>query len=192
MSADVPIPHPYHPGENATYCVECLALPSDPTFGEHHDMSRARSSAARPQFGTHTAGDPCPVGPFPHPAEDACRDPERSYLIDWPPADAPPRITDCATCGRTIEPSEDIDAQCDDCAADDQAERAAPTADAIDAEEFAAELVAEYVAALETTRDRAIEARYGGRILRQLSVDPKYSTMSDRGRLDLAAELARE
>lgn len=31
---------------------------------------------------THSSGDPCPVGPFPHPAEAACLSPDRSYVID--------------------------------------------------------------------------------------------------------------
>ena len=61
-----------------------------------------------------------------------------------------------------------------------------------DPEAFAAELVAEYAAALERVRDRAMEARYGGRILRALSTDPKYAehtpTQLDAYARDLATE----
>ena len=67
-------------------------------------------------------------------------------------------------------------------------------ADAADLDALADELVSEYAAAVDRIRDRAIESRYGGRILRSLTVAPAplYANLSDAERLALAESLALE
>ena len=63
---------------------------------------------------------------------------------------------------------------------------------AADLDDLADELVSEYAAAVDRIRDRAIESRYGGRILRLLTADPKYDDHSDAQRLAIAESLALE
>lgn len=47
MSADVLIPHPYRPTHDAwSVCGDCFALPTDPTFAEHHSESARRCSSS--------------------------------------------------------------------------------------------------------------------------------------------------
>lgn len=43
---------------------------------------------------------------------------------------------------------------------------------------------------LDLDRDRAIEARYGGRILRMLTVDPQFDHLTEAKRLFIAESLA--
>lgn len=63
-----------------------------------------------------------------------------------------------------------------------------------DIDALADELATEYAAAVDRIRDRAIESRYGGRILRLLTVAPAplYANLSDAERLALAESLALE
>ena len=67
-------------------------------------------------------------------------------------------------------------------------------ADLDDLDALADELVTEYAAAVDRIRDRAMEARYGGRTLRSLTVAPPtlYANLSDAERLALAESLATE
>lgn len=46
-SDDIRVPHPYRPIADSPNksCAECLAIPSDPTFAEHHSK-RTRGKAA--------------------------------------------------------------------------------------------------------------------------------------------------
>lgn len=60
------------------------------------------------------------------------------------------------------------------------------------ADEMAAELEREYAAAIIRRQDRAMEATYGGRILRALTVDPKYADWTPRRLLDFTHALATE
>ncbi len=61
-----------------------------------------------------------------------------------------------------------------------------------DLDALAAELATEYAAAVERVRDRAMEARYGGRLTRQLSTEPKYERMTREAIDAYARDLATE
>ena len=94
-----------------------------------------------------------------------------------PGADCP-----CYYCHRT--PREHIDRPANDAAPDVLTD--------LDRNDLADDLAAEYAKAVQRDRDRALEARYGGRILRLLTTDPMYAQHSPESILAYARSLAVE
>lgn len=84
---------------------------------------------------THSSGDPCPAGPFPHPAESACLDPTRSYVISTETLEDQ-AAREALPAGATLEPWTDADTD---------------------------ELAAEMAAAAHRRRDRWMLAQRGAR-----------------------------
>lgn len=113
---------------------------------------------------THSSGDPCPAGAFPHPAEPVCFDIDRNYVIDHQTIEEA-AISAAHRAGYAPDGYYDPNEIAPGVIVDDDDPRAA------DLDELAVELMAAYADAIERQRDRAQEARTGAAILRGRAFD---------------------